>query len=117
MYEVSGILQIFVEIFKIGHRDDFLSRIDILFESVLLNEVQDKFMKKSLIIRKNRVKLAARMGCIFLKPKVASWRYQRGKMDLSHLKSSSQTQDMDMEEDEEMLDEDEIDFEQLEQII
>ena len=74
-----------MEILKIGHRDDFLSMIDILFEPILQYEVQSKFMKKSLVIRKNRVKLASRIGCIFLKPKVAAWRYQRGQRNLDHL--------------------------------
>ena len=35
MFHVSGILQTLVEVFKIGHRDDFLSKIDILFEPIL----------------------------------------------------------------------------------
>mmetsp|Transcript_13155 Transcript_13155/g.22276 ORF Transcript_13155/g.22276 Transcript_13155/m.22276 type:complete len:134 (+) Transcript_13155:813-1214(+) len=82
---LSGILGTLVEIFKIGHREDFLSRIDLIFAPVLQHEVQDKFMKKSLVLRKNRVKLAQRIGCIFLKPRIASWRYQRGQRDLSHL--------------------------------
>jgi hypothetical protein len=71
-------------------------------------------MSKSLIIRKNRVKLATRIGCIFLKPKVAAWRYQRGKMNLNHLKQSTQGNNQTIEDDEYMLDEDEINFEQLE---
>lgn len=58
MFRVSGILQTLVEIFKIGHREDFLGMIDILFEPILKSEVKNKFMAKSTIIRKNRVKLA-----------------------------------------------------------
>jgi hypothetical protein len=58
MFKVSGILQTLVEVFKIGHRDDFLSRIQIVFESILKSDVKNKFMAKSTIIRKNRVKLA-----------------------------------------------------------
>lgn len=75
MFAVSGILQTLVEIFKIGHREDFLGLIDIVFEPILQSEVKNKFMAKSTIIRKNRVKLAQRIGCIFLKPRVAAWRY------------------------------------------
>ena len=39
MFRVSGILQTLVEIFKIGHRDDFLSRIDLIFDKVLQSEM------------------------------------------------------------------------------
>ena len=71
MHHVAGILQTLVQIFKIGHRDDFLSKIDILFDPILKGEIKNKFMAKSTIFRKNRAKLAQRIGCIFLKPRVA----------------------------------------------
>ena len=75
-------------------------------------------MAKSTIIRKSKVKLAQRIGCIFLKPKIASWRYKRGSLTLSHLMQANQNQaDTKDEDDEEMLDEDDINFEQLEAII
>jgi len=32
MFRVAGIFQTLVEIFKIGHREDFLPRIDLIFE-------------------------------------------------------------------------------------
>lgn len=68
-------------------------------------------MAKSSIIRKSKVKLAQRIGCIFLKPKVAAWRYQRGSRTLSHLMDQNEQAKNQEDEDEEMLDEDEIDFE------
>lgn len=74
-------------------------------------------MLKSTIIRKNKVKLAQRIGCIFLKPKVAKWRYQRGSRTLSHLMAAKAENEVKAEEDEEMIEEDEINFEQLETII
>lgn len=117
MFRVTGILQTLVEVFKVGHRDDFLSRIDLIFERVLLGEVKNKFMAKSTIIRKSKVKLAQRIGCIFLKPKVASWRYKRGSRTLSHLMQTNQNEAVMKDEEEEMLDEDDINFEQLETII
>lgn len=58
MFKVSGILQTLVEVFKFGHRDDFLNKIDLVFSQILQTEVHDKFMAKSTIIRKSRVKLA-----------------------------------------------------------
>jgi len=118
MFTVSGILQTLVEIFKIGHREDFLSMIDIVFDSVIKSTITNKFMAKSSVIRKNTVKLAQRLGCIFLKPRVAAWRYQRGSRTLSHL-ATEQTADQQKQDqaDEEMLEEDEVDFEKLEFII
>jgi hypothetical protein len=35
MFFVSGILQTLTEIFKTGHREDLLSRVDLVFEPVL----------------------------------------------------------------------------------
>ena len=117
MHKCTGVLQALVEVFKVGHREDFLDKIDILFEPVLNSEITNKFMKKSTNLRKLKVKLAQRIGCIFLKPKVATWRYKRGSRTLSHLKDSQQDQAKAEEEDEEMLEEDDINFEQLEAII
>ena len=110
---VSGILQTMVEIFKIGHRDDLISMVDILFAPVVEAPITNKFMTKSTIIRKNRVKLAQRIGCIFLKPKVTKWRYKRGSRTLNHLiKEEDKVETKaEEEEDEEMLDEDDINFE------
>jgi hypothetical protein len=78
MFPVSGILQTLTEIFKTGHREDLLSRVDIVFDVVLRTEITNKFMARSTNLRKSRVQLAQRIGCIFLKPKVVKWRYQRG---------------------------------------
>lgn len=83
-------MQTFVEVFKIGHRDDFLSLINLVFEPVLQTPIQNKYMVASTMLRKNKVKLAQRIGCIFLKPRVTSWRYKRGSRTLSHLKAAEQ---------------------------
>ena len=47
-----------VEIFKIGHREDFLPLIDTVFDKVIMSKVENKSMSMSSIFRKNRVKLA-----------------------------------------------------------
>jgi hypothetical protein len=82
MFLVSGILQTLTETFKIGHREDMLKRVDTVFDPILKGEVKNKFMSKSTNLRMFKVKLAQRIGCIFLKPKVAKWRYQRGYRSL-----------------------------------
>ena len=68
--------------FKTGHRSDLLSRVDTVFDPVLKAAPTNKFMAKSTNLRKSRVQLAQRIGCVFLKPKVAKWRYQRGYRSL-----------------------------------
>jgi len=71
----SGIVTTLVEVFKTGHRDDLLSRVDIIFKSILECQIKNKFIGKSTVLKKAKVNLAQRIGCIFLKPKVAKWRY------------------------------------------
>lgn len=58
MFAITGILQTLVEVFKIGHREDFLDLVGIVFESIIKSEIKNKFMAQSTIIRKNKVKLA-----------------------------------------------------------
>jgi len=77
------------EVFKAGHREDLLSRVDLVFDPILKGEIKNKFMSKSSNLRKLRVQLAQRIGCIFLKPKVVKWRYQRGFRSLQQNLSQS----------------------------
>lgn len=55
MFTVSGILQTLTEIFKAGHREDLLGRVQIVFEPILQSTVTNKFMSKSTNLRKSRV--------------------------------------------------------------
>jgi hypothetical protein len=55
MFKVSGILQTLTEIFKAGHREDLLPRVDTVFDIVLKSEIKNKFMAKSTNLRKSRV--------------------------------------------------------------
>ena len=117
VHVICGILMTLVEIFKIGHREDFLPLIDTVFDKIIMSKVENKFMSMSSIFRKNRVKLAQRIGCIFLKPRIAAWRYQRGSRTLNHLAKEEIDNSQSKNEDEEMLEEEDIDFEKLEYII
>ena len=124
MFLVSGVLQTLTEIFKTGHREDLLPRVDTVFDPILKGTVTNKFMAKSTNLRKSRVQLAQRIGCIFLKPKIVKWRYQRGFRSLQENLSTGgvatkvDTKMADVAEGDDHLEEqDEINFDQLEFII
>ena len=86
VFLVMGVLQTLSAIFKTGHRSNLLSThqklrgIEFLWEQSIL--VAERRVGGSLILRKLLVKLFARIGCAYLPPRVASWRYQRGKRSL-----------------------------------
>ena len=52
-----------------------------------------------------------------MKPRIAAWRYQRGSRTLNHLAKEEVENEQTKQEDEEMLEEEDIDFEKLEYII
>lgn len=85
VFLVMGILQTLAAIFKSGHRSNLLSTqqklhgIELLWEqSILIAEGSIG----SMLLRKLLVKLFARIGCAYLPPRVAAWRYQRGRRSL-----------------------------------
>jgi len=58
MFLVSGVLQALTEVFKVGHREDLLARVDTVFDPVLRTQVKNKFMAQSTNLRKYKVQLA-----------------------------------------------------------
>lgn len=83
IFLVMGVLQTLSAIFKTGHRCNLLSKlcgIEILWEESIL--VAEGPVGGSIMLRKLLVKLFARVGCAHLPPRIASWRYQRGKRSL-----------------------------------
>jgi hypothetical protein len=44
MFAVTGILLTLTEVFKIGHREDFLSLVPIVFDPIIKCEIKNKFM-------------------------------------------------------------------------
>ncbi len=87
---VMGVLQTLAAIFKTGHRSNLLSTqqkvhgIEFLWEqSILVAEGgSGNGGGGAMLLRKLLVKLFARIGCAYLPPRVAAWRYQRGKRSL-----------------------------------
>ncbi|GAB6032084.1 hypothetical protein CHUAL_010448 [Chamberlinius hualienensis] len=92
-------------LFKHGKREDLLP-----LASRVLNNLQKKDIKSvnNTILRKLFMKLTQRLGITFLKPRIASWRYQRGsrslELNLTSQQPSSQSRDISNEEDDEDFD-------------
>jgi hypothetical protein len=84
VFLVMGVLQTLSAIFKTGHRSNLLQQlrgIDLLWEQSIL-VAEGGTVGGSIIVRKLLVKLFARIGCAHLPPRIATWRYQRGKRSL-----------------------------------
>lgn len=58
MNVAQGVLQSLVQVFKTGHRDDLIYRVDKVFNAVLKSTQNNKFMKKSSHLKKGKVNLA-----------------------------------------------------------
>ncbi|ELU05840.1 hypothetical protein CAPTEDRAFT_167258 [Capitella teleta] len=90
---LSGVLKTLALLMKYGKRDDLVQFGPTLLEHLSDMNLQD--VKSNGILRKLAVKLMQRIGLIFLKAKVASWRYQRGSrlltVSLSTLAQESAT--------------------------
>jgi len=95
IFLVMGVIQTLANIFKTGSRsnlmDHHLRCITLLWERAILVAEQASSNQKqrviggsggALLLRKLLVKLFARVGCAYLPPRVAQWRYQRGRRSL-----------------------------------
>ena len=78
LHQVTGILTSLCAIYKLGHRATLLSTVDTVWPCLFLTETNKNFANNTLV-RKLLVKLSQRFGMCYLRPKVAAWRYQRGK--------------------------------------
>ena len=84
IFLVMGVLQTLAAMFKTGHRASLLRHphdVEALWEQALLL-ADDGAARGSVLLRKLLAKLFARMGCARLPPRVAAWRYRRGKRSL-----------------------------------
>ncbi|KAF3700092.1 Tubulin-specific chaperone D Beta-tubulin cofactor D Tubulin-folding cofactor D [Channa argus] len=77
---LDGALQSLAKLFKHGKRDDLLQ-----YAPTILQCLQQKHLSESseAVLRKLGVKLIQRLGLTFLKPRLATWRYQRGSRSLA----------------------------------
>uniref|UniRef100_A0A8C6RHM6 Tubulin-specific chaperone D n=1 Tax=Nannospalax galili TaxID=1026970 RepID=A0A8C6RHM6_NANGA len=76
---MDGMLQALAQIFKHGKREDCLPYADTVLQCL----DGCRLPESNQTLRKLGVKLVQRLGLTFLKPKVATWRYQRGCRSLA----------------------------------
>ncbi|XP_076866238.1 tubulin-specific chaperone D isoform X2 [Brachyhypopomus gauderio] len=77
---LDGALRALAQLFKHGKREDFLQ-----YAPTVLQCLDQKKLAESnqAMLRKLGVKVLQRLGLTFLKPRLASWRYQRGSRSLA----------------------------------
>jgi len=74
-FMISGALQSLTAAFRYGKREDLLRVVDHI--SPMLPQVK-KLGTNNVAVRKLWIKLTQRVGLCYLRPRLASWRYQRG---------------------------------------
>ncbi|CAG8736301.1 24921_t:CDS:10 [Gigaspora margarita] len=121
VFAIIGILTSLCAIYKLGQRQTLLPTLESVWPCLNLLEGNQLFANNALF-RKMFVKLAQRIGLCYLKPKVASWRYQRGSRSLKdNLEVLSKTTNIDPSNVHQSLenekDDDEEVPQQLEEII
>ena len=124
VFILTGVVQWMWEIFKTGQRSDLKNRIESIFNTFIKLKSTNNFVESSSVLKSLRVKFAYCLGLIYLKPKVASWRYQMGSRSLlQNLEHNTVTNveeekeaGFNYEENEEEMDSD-CDFDALETII
>ncbi|XP_040606163.1 tubulin-specific chaperone D [Mesocricetus auratus] len=77
---MDGMLQALAQIFKHGKREDCLPYANTVLQCLDGCRLPES---NQTLLRKLGVKLVQRLGLTFLKPKVATWRYQRGCRSLT----------------------------------
>uniref|UniRef100_A0A3Q3WQ25 Tubulin-specific chaperone D n=1 Tax=Mola mola TaxID=94237 RepID=A0A3Q3WQ25_MOLML len=85
---LDGALQSLAKLFKHGKRDDLLQYAPTIVQCLEKKQLSES---SQATLRKLCVKLIQRLGLTFLKPRLASWRYQRGSRSLAANLSMSQS--------------------------
>ena len=113
--EITGALTALCAVMKHGKREDLVEDAP----NILTKLIAANFKERSNTnIRKLSLKLVQRLGMIFLKARVASWRYQRGCRSLAATLGSTQDKDKEKKELEEAEQEECFDVpESIEEVI
>jgi tubulin-specific chaperone D len=77
-FQLIGLLHTMSNIFKKGHRNNVLPYANMALGPCLLLSEQNN----QTLVRKLLIKVIQRIGLIFLPPREAAWRYQRGSRSL-----------------------------------
>ncbi|KAL6062350.1 Tubulin-specific chaperone D [Balamuthia mandrillaris] len=80
IFLVTGVLTTLSGIFKKGKREELLKEGEMVM--LLLGGLKAYGLRGNLLQRKLCIKLMQRLGMTFLRPVVASWRYQRNRKTL-----------------------------------
>jgi hypothetical protein len=106
LFVLTGILQVMTDILKTGQRDQLITRIEGVFNTFITVKSELEFIEASSVLKQLRVKFANHLGCVLLKPKVASWRYKMGVRSLMQTldnKAPEKQEDESEEEDDDEL--------------
>ncbi|XP_020626615.1 tubulin-specific chaperone D-like isoform X1 [Orbicella faveolata] len=79
MLLLTGILTTLALLFKHGKREDLIPYAPIVLKQTGACEISSI---NNTLLRKLNIKLIQRLGLTFLRPRIASWRYQRGSRSL-----------------------------------
>eukprot|EP01059_Diplonema_ambulator_P034374 TRINITY_DN7650_c0_g1_i4.p1 TRINITY_DN7650_c0_g1~~TRINITY_DN7650_c0_g1_i4.p1 ORF type:complete len:739 (+),score=198.75 TRINITY_DN7650_c0_g1_i4:318-2534(+) len=74
-----GALSAIAGVLKFGKRDELINHLDLISTTLTLNHLLET---KNMLLSKNLVKAVQRLGLCYLKPRVVTWRYQRGMRSL-----------------------------------
>ncbi|XP_048760810.2 tubulin-specific chaperone D-like [Ostrea edulis] len=95
--QVGGVLTMLGLLFKLGKREDLLQFAEPVLRVV---EKLELHKSKNTLLRKASIKVTQRLGLIFLKARVATWRYQRGNRSLlDNLQKEGVVQQMNQKQD------------------
>lgn len=78
---VPGVLRALAAVYKFGEREHLLEFAESCWHDAL-HMSETKIAEGSTLVRQLSIKLASRVGLVFLRPRVISWRYDRGSRRL-----------------------------------
>ena len=102
---LSGALRSLVDICKHGNRDILRAQLPLLAPFCLITLPSIPAMRSSALLRQLNAKLTQRLGLLFLKPRLPTWRYDRGNRPvldnlsaLAHHNTAHKQQDSEQKE-------------------